>query len=39
MRWVYRFINCIAEFQQRRADLYLQHLSSQYTKEKSQTKK
>ena len=39
MKWVYKFINCIAEFQQRRADLYLRHLSSQNTREKSQKEK
>jgi hypothetical protein len=39
MKWVYKFIDCIAEFQQRRADLYLQHLSNHYTSEKNQREK
>lgn len=34
MKWIRKLFNCIAEFQQRRADLYLKHLSSQNTREK-----
>jgi hypothetical protein len=39
MKWVYKFIRCIAEFQQRRADLYLHHLSSQHITEQKQREK
>ncbi len=35
MKWICKFIACIAEFQQRRADLYLQHLSNHHTSKTS----